>query len=130
MLKAPVDAIPPLAGKGVVPCSPAPGKISPWPGPTDPLPLTSMPAVLIVLLTKFTKLLAPKVLPAVHDATPQLAPLVLSLMLSAYSRPPPKSRGLLVNWYWVTLVYRQSAVWGPSVAVRVDHGGRGIMNNK
>src|SRR3546814_5909069 len=77
MLKAPVDAIPPLAGKGVVPCSPAPGKISPWPGPTDPLPLTSMPAVLIVLLTKFTKLLAPKALPAVPDATAQLAPLVM-----------------------------------------------------
>src|SRR3546814_7552046 len=75
-----------------------------WPGPTDPLPLTSMPAVLIVLLTKFTKLLAPKALPAVPDATAQLAPLVMSLMMTASSRPPPKSRGLLVNLSSVTLV--------------------------
>src|SRR3546814_7169540 len=82
--------------------------LSPWPGPTDPLPLTSMPAVLIVLLTKFTKLLAPKALPAVPDATAQLAPLVMSLMMTASSRPPPKSRGLLVNLSSVTLVCRRS----------------------
>src|SRR3546814_4725386 len=84
MLKAPVEAMPPSAGNVVVGCRFAPPAT---PGTKPPL---------ITCWTPFTKTLTPAALPD-DDATAQFAALVMSLMITASSRPPPKSRGLLVN---------------------------------
>src|SRR3546814_17923884 len=94
MPNAPVDAMPPSAGKAVVGWSPAP--------PDRPV---TLPA-LISLFTKLTKALLPAALPAVPGATAQLAALVMSLIITASDRPPPKSRGLLKKEPPETLVCR------------------------
>src|SRR3546814_5158540 len=77
MLKAPVEAMPPSAGNVVVGCRFAPPAT---PGTKPPL---------ITCWTPFTKALTPAALPD-DDATAQFAALVMSLMITASSRPPPQ----------------------------------------
>src|SRR3546814_8844453 len=89
---APVDAMPASAGNGVVPWRPAPPA---RPGTT---------LALMALFTVFTQALTPATLPDV-DETAQLAPLVMPLVLTASSSPPPKTRGLLVRLSDATLVW-------------------------
>jgi len=79
MLKAPVEASPLLAPNDVVGWRPAPV------------------APLTMVLYELTNAFAPAALPGVLGATAQFAALVMSLMITASARPPPKSRGLARN---------------------------------
>ena len=82
MLKAPVAAMPPSAGKGAGARNPRPPLIAP------------------------TSVLVPTALPAVVGTTAQLDPFVMSLMTTASARPPEGSRGLPSNLSCETLVWR------------------------
>jgi hypothetical protein len=59
-----------------------------------PAATPGMLPALIRVLTVLTKALTPAVFPAVLAPTAQFAALVMSLMMTASERPPPKSRGL------------------------------------
>src|SRR3546814_9162260 len=92
MLEAPGAPVSPrAAGKGVVPCRPAPGRNKGRPVEE----LTTRPA-LISPFTKLTKLFDAAELPAVLGTTVQLEPFEMSLTMTASLRPPDGSRGLVM----------------------------------